>query len=49
MHSVPYFHALTGCDLTSSFYQLGGAKFWKTWMKQHNKSESLTRTYHTSW
>ena len=43
---LPYFHALTGCDTTSSFYQLGKAKFWKTWMKQHNNNnESLTRTF----
>ena len=32
--------------MTSSFYQLGKAKFWKTWMKQHNNNnESLTRTF----
>ena len=44
--ALPYFHALTGCDATSSFYQFGKAKFWKTWMKQHNNSnESLTRTF----
>ena len=44
--ALPYFHALTGCDTTSSFYQLGKAKFWKTWMKQHNNNnESLTRTF----
>ena len=44
--ALPYFHALTGCDTTSSFYQLRKVKFWKTWMKQHNnKSESLTRTF----
>ena len=40
----PYFHALTGCDTTSSFYHLGKAEFWKTCMKQHNNNnESLTR------
>ena len=43
--ALPYFHALTGCDMTSSFYQLGKAKFWKTWMTQHNNNESLTRTF----
>ena len=44
--ALSYFHALTGCDTTSSFYQLGKAKFWKTWMKQHNNNnESLTRTF----
>ena len=41
-----YFPALTGWDTTSSFYQLGKAKFWKTWIKQHNNNnESLTRTF----
>ena len=44
--ALNYFHALAGCDMTYSFYQLGKAKFWKTWMKQHNNSnESLTRTF----
>ena len=43
--TISYFHALTGCDMTSSFYQLGKAKLWKTWMKQHNSNESLTRTF----
>ena len=43
---LPYFHALTGCDMTSSFYQLGKAKFWKTWIKEHKKkNESLARTF----
>ena len=29
-----------------SFYQLGKANFWKTWIKQHsNNNESLTRTF----
>ena len=37
---------LTGCDTTSSFYQLGKAKFWKIWMKQHNNNnESITRIF----
>ena len=32
--------------MTSSFYQLGKPKFWKTWMKQHkNNNESLTRAF----
>ena len=44
--ALPYFYALTGCDTTSSFYQLGKAKFWKTWMKQHNNNnKSLIRTF----
>ena len=46
MQSVTYFQALTGWDTTSSFYQLGEAKFWKTQMKQHNSNNtSLTRTF----
>ena len=44
--ALPYFHAFIGCDTTSSFYQLGEAKPWKTWMKQHNiNNESLTRIF----
>ena len=44
--ALPYFHALTGCDTTSSLYQLSKAKFWKTWMKRHNNNhESLTRIF----
>ena len=44
--ALPYFHALTGWDTTSSFYQLGKGKFWKTWIKEHkNKNESLPRTF----
>ena len=41
--ALPYFHLLMGCNMTSSFYQLVKAKFWKTWMKQHNNNERLTR------
>ena len=44
--ALPYFHALTRCNTTSSFYQLGKSKFWKTWMKHHNNNnESLTGTF----
>ena len=44
--ALPCFHALTKCETTSSFYQLGKAEFSKTWMKQHsNKNESLTRIF----
>ena len=44
--ALPYFHALTGCDRTFTFYQVGKAKFRKTWMKQHNSSnESLTKIF----
>lgn len=44
--TLPCFHALTRSKTTSSFCQLGKAKLWKTWMKQHsNKNESLTRIF----
>ena len=44
--ALPYFHALTRCNITFSFYQLDKAKFCKTWMKQYNKNnEILTRTF----
>ena len=28
-----FFHALTGCDTTSSFYNVGKTKWWNTWME----------------
>ena len=40
---LSYFHTLTRCDTTSSFYQLGKAKFWKTCMKQHNNNNNNSR------
>ena len=45
--ALHYFQALTGYDTTSSLYQLGKAKLWKRWMKQHNNNnnESLTRIF----
>ena len=40
------FHALSGCDTTSSFYQVGKARFWKKWMRQHNNNnKSLTKKF----
>ena len=43
---LPHFYRLTSWDTSPTFYQLGKAKFWKTWMKQHNNNnESLTRTF----
>ena len=32
--SLPFFHAFTGCDITSSFYRYVKCKFWDTWMKE---------------
>ena len=30
--ALPFFHAFTGCDITSSFYRYGKCKFWDTWI-----------------
>ena len=32
--ALPFFHAFTGCDTTSSFYRHGKCKFWNTWMRE---------------
>ena len=32
--ALPFFHAFTGCDTTSSFYRYGKCKFWDTWMRE---------------
>ena len=32
--ALPFFHAFTGCDTTSSFYCYGECKFWDTWMRE---------------
>ena len=39
---LPFFHAFTGCDSTSSFFQHGKCKFWDTWLASN---ESLTDTF----
>ena len=31
--ALPFFHALTGCDVTSSFFGRGKKTAWDTWMK----------------
>ena len=44
--ALPYFHSITGCDTIFSFHELGKAKFWKTWIKEHsNNNERLTKTF----
>ena len=35
---LPLFHAFTGCDVTSSFYNHGKCKFWDAWMA-HDKPD----------
>ena len=32
--ALPFFHAFSGCDITSSFYHYGKCKFWGTWMRK---------------
>ena len=32
--ALPFFHAFTGCDATSSFYRYGKCKFWDTWIRE---------------
>ena len=41
---LPFFNALTKCDTTSSFYQIGKSKFRKIWMKLNKEDPSITRT-----
>ena len=36
---LPFFHAFTGCDVTSSFYNHGKCKFWDAWMMAHDKPD----------
>ena len=40
-----FFHALTGCDTTSSFYKVGKGKFWNKWMEMNKHSNSLTNVF----
>ena len=39
---LSFFHALTSCDATSSFYKVGNGKFWNKWMEMNKHSNSLT-------
>ena len=43
--ALPFFHALTGCDTTSSFYKIGKTTFWAAWMKIHQHDHSLTNAF----
>ena len=42
---LPFFHALSGCDTVSSFYNVGKARFWSEWMKTNAVSSSLTEAF----
>ena len=42
--ALPFLHAFTGCDTTSSFYRHGKCSFWDSWMKSEEISE-LTNTF----
>ena len=37
--ALPFFHAFTGCDTVSAFFQHGKLQFWDTWMKLSSKNE----------
>ena len=43
---LPFFHAFTGCDTVSSFYNHSKLKFWDAWMKSESKqllADTFTR------
>ena len=42
---LPFFHALSGCDTASSFYNVGQARIWSEWMKTNAVSSSLTELF----
>ena len=42
---LPFFHALTGCDTTSSFYKVGKNRFWNEWIKVDKEDPSLTSAF----
>ena len=42
---LPFFHALSGCDMVSSFYNVEKARFWSEWLKTNAVSSSLTETF----
>ena len=43
--ALPFFHAFTGCDTVSSFYQHGKAKFWKVWQENLEQNQTLTEVF----
>ena len=42
--ALPFFHAFTGCDITSSFFNQGKCKFWDRWM-EFDDVEILTNVF----
>ena len=34
---LPFFYALTGCDIVSSFYNHGKCKFWDRWLESEEE------------
>ena len=40
----PFFYALTGCDIVSSFFNQGKCKFWDRWTESQ-KEEALTNVF----
>ena len=39
--ALPFFHAFTSCDTTSSFYRYGKCRFWDTWMREDPEVTSI--------
>ena len=42
--ALPFFYALTGCDVVSSFYNHGKCKFWDRWFESEEE-EDLTKVF----
>ena len=42
--ALPFFYALTGCDIVSSFFNQGKCKFWDRWIKSQGE-EALTTVF----
>ena len=43
--ALPFFHAFTGCENVSSFYNHGKCKFFDTWMELNNVNRELTELF----
>ena len=42
--ALPFFHAFTGCDISSSFFNQGKCKFWDRWI-EFNEENVLTEAF----
>ena len=42
--ALPFFYALTGCDIVSSFFNQGKCKFWDQWTESREE-EPLTTVF----